>query len=267
MKKFKLIKTYPGSPELGTVIIESTVFTSSVGNSITYMPKGDSSFRIKYPMTYPEFWEEVVEKDYEILSFAWSNKTGRDIYANASRDSETMMIKNGYEINSVKRLSDGEVFTVGDEIKTPSSTSYCSIYDIIIRDNYVIIGCTHSLLASQQKIYLFEVINHIKYPLFTTEDNVDIFKGDKYWAVAKRYIYESTIDSEYEINAFDIEKNQTWFEQHNWANFWSFSTKERAEKYILFNKPSLSLNDILSITIPPIHKIEKLKNIIRLKSE
>jgi len=77
MRKFKLIKEYPGSSSLGTIF--------HIGGFA-----GDVS-------KYPEFFEEVIEKDYEIL--------------------ESCPIEGS--IYSVKRLSDGEVFTVGDLIKTP----------------------------------------------------------------------------------------------------------------------------------------------------
>ena len=57
MKKYKLIKKYPGSPSLGT--------------DITIDEKGYNSLHCDNdlkPEDHPEFWEEV-KKDYEILSF------------------------------------------------------------------------------------------------------------------------------------------------------------------------------------------------------
>lgn len=58
--KYELIKTYPGSPKLNTICkydknpwSDSNAFTNPVLN----------------PENYPEFWQPVVEKDYEILSF------------------------------------------------------------------------------------------------------------------------------------------------------------------------------------------------------
>ena len=74
MKKYRLIKEYPGSSSLGTIF--------HIGGFA-----GDVS-------KYPEFFEEVIEKDYEVLI------------------AKTVP----YTILSVKRLSDGEVFTVGDTL-------------------------------------------------------------------------------------------------------------------------------------------------------
>lgn len=62
--------------------------------------------------------------------------------------------------------------------------------------------------------------------LFTTEDGVDIFKGDKYYYVTL---------------LFNIEEN------HAFAGYYpanKFSTKKKAEEYVLMNKPCLSINDV-----------------------
>ena len=81
--KYKLIKTYPGSPVLGFITIPK---------------RSDNDYYVNsnwiYPEKYPEFWEKVVELNCEILK---SCPIGGGIY-------------------SVKRVSDGEIFTVGDTI-------------------------------------------------------------------------------------------------------------------------------------------------------
>lgn len=51
MKKFKLVKTYPNSPELGEVI------EMKEGTNM-YFYKG---LQVMYPDKYPEYWQEVVE--------------------------------------------------------------------------------------------------------------------------------------------------------------------------------------------------------------
>ena len=101
MRKIKLIKTYPGSPKLGTINTYAPIFCDD----------------------YPEFWEEVIEKDYKILSF--KHKVSNHIWKNDSQLKDTFCIVDGkapftsleeinrypkvYEIHSIKRLSDGEV--------------------------------------------------------------------------------------------------------------------------------------------------------------
>ena len=71
----------------------------------------------------------------------------------------------------------------------------------------------------------------IKQPLFTTEDDVNIFKGDKYCAVFYDFKYlEQEAIKNYELDNATLR----------------FSTKEKAEEYILLNKPCLSLNDLIN---------------------
>ena len=87
--KYKLIKKYPGSDSVGTIV-------TGYGKDGWYSKgPGGKTYDWTLIVYNPEYWEEVVEKDYEIL--------------------KTCPIEG--IIYSVKRLSDGEVFTVGDRIK------------------------------------------------------------------------------------------------------------------------------------------------------
>ena len=91
--KYKLIKTYPGSPELGTI-------EEPVHNNVHMMSNG----RYGYDFSkHKEFWEPVVEKDYEIL-------TVRGKYGAVSSFIEKLDLDlKDKSIYSVKRLSDGEI--------------------------------------------------------------------------------------------------------------------------------------------------------------
>ncbi len=111
MKKFLLIKEYPGSPKLG-IVYDELWFCSKL-----------------IPELYPEFWREITEKDYEILFFipTEQNNTflGIRSYKEIKKQLETynQTPENWFEDNhywdiySIKRLSDGEIFTVGDKIE------------------------------------------------------------------------------------------------------------------------------------------------------
>lgn len=113
MKTYRLIKKYPSSPPLDT-------FVAIVDEWINY--KG-----LKHrPEDYPEYWELQVEKEYEILSYYNEPYNNKVIFTFDSRGvclsrtdchspSSTVGLREGnFKIYSVKRLSDGEVFTVGD---------------------------------------------------------------------------------------------------------------------------------------------------------
>ena len=85
--------------------------------------------------------------------------------------------------------------------------------------------------------------------MFRTEDGVDIFKGEHYYWVNKCTFFLG------EGEAKGGPKNE---------KFADFKSKQKAEEYILMNKPSLSLSDVKNIwvwstEIFPVSLWEKLK--------
>lgn len=207
MKRFKLIKEYPGSAGLGTIITFDTNY-----NKYVFLYTGnDTHFYNRAPEDYPEFWEEVIEKDYEILSYTSPYDRWH---------SQNMII------HSVKRLSDGEIFTVGDKIKIHNKIGTITYF-------------TKDLWAGIEGVkcngpYKISLLNKVKQPLFTTEDGVDIHYDQMF----------------FNVNNFKIETFQVTNDKYplDFLNDGSkqFSTKEAAEEYIIMNKPCLSLNDIFS---------------------
>ena len=215
LKKYRLIKTYPGSPVLGFEV-------EKIGAS-TYVGGSGNTFQIRkeYIEYHSEFWEEVIEKDYEILCI--KHKKSKCFY----RNSINLRNLNLYDIHSVKRLSDGEVFTVGDRInhygeyaKNEFSTKTYTLKEIyFIEENKLTfyVGKSFNLGAISASKY--------KLPLFTTEDGVDIFEGDLYHAVTKK-------NNKILIN-LNAEK-----EAPNFPPIWSmkdficFSYRKKAQEYI-----------------------------------
>lgn len=109
-----------------------------------------------------------------------------------------------------------EIFTIGD--KTNNGT----ISKFEIDSNGVRV-----FFEDKPKNYHVSLnnIKKVKQPLFTTEDGVDIFEGDKYYTVDSNFEIQSTFGGEDEVD-------NTW------------SSKEKAEEYILLNKPCLSYGDV-----------------------
>ena len=220
MKKYKLIKTYPGSPKLSTEIIETQINSLCPVNECyisgkTFMLIGDDSFEIKNPENYPEFWEKVVKKDYEILCI--KHKKNKCFY----RNSIDLRNLNFYDIHSVKRLSDGKVFNIGENATTalnnygPITAFEINCNRMYIRTNGSSKG-TFSCNIKDLKVFK---------KLFTTEDGVDIFEGDLYHAVTKK-------NNKMLIN-LNAEK-----EAPNFPPIWSmkdficFSYRKKAQEYI-----------------------------------
>lgn len=277
MKKYKLIKKYPGSPSLGTIATQSSNKESIEFKSTKGELKFDSSYAKDYfkkmVSSQPEFWEEVVEKDYEILSFIVT-KNNEINYAKLDNNNLFQgryiidctleyMLKN-FRIHSVKRLRDGLVFTVGDKIK---SSIALTISSFIIIDN--------KLLINPSEIFgtiALSRITKIKKPLFTTEDGVDIYEGDEYFELALTFkpqfreaIYECTgrPNINYNYNTLEGKKKL------NEVGRYYFSKREAAEEYTLMNNPCLSINEVMSITYNPTETFtstsNKLKELVKSK--
>lgn len=236
MKKFKCIKEYPGSPRLGTI--------NDFENATT--------LGLHLVENQPEFWEEVVEKDYEILSFICTVnlnalKKGMIVLRSKHDDSyfctensniydkESKFLKiPHWNIHSVKRLSDGEIFTIGDKIKAFNKTE-------IINKFYQGIHNSQKHILFWNLGYNVDELVKIKQPLFTTEDGVDIFEGDTFYYVK----FKENRFSAGRVFEIVTAKIPGCVYEPKYEKY--FSTIEKAKEYILMNKKSLSVEDVLSV--------------------
>jgi hypothetical protein len=227
-RKFKLIKIYPGSRELGTIVTNENTFA-------------------EYYLAYPEFWEEVIElpRDFEILSFKdtrnhnimTKRSHGRFILEGLKENeiqgaSEEYELKQSdYVIHSVKRLSDNKVFTLGDKINNGQEIKSIGLINEEIR------------IYPQHSFYkIKEVMLDAPPILFWTEDDVPIHKREYSYIVDIDYIYQGSI-------MWDTTECFTKDSVNPRYRF--FSTEAKAKEYIIMNKPVLSLKDIeeLSYTV------------------
>ena len=233
--KYKLIKEYPGSPKLGTILTHE---------------------ELQY-CNWNEYYQEVVKKDYEILSLI----EGKIIYPcdKYSKDYINQLFNTlGVSIHSVKR-NDGEIFTIGDkvacqdcigEIKNFFIYGVINIEGIGTKDNP---NMPWSFPLTELWDDMTELPQKVKKPLFTTEDGVDIFEGDRFWNTRLLELTEIQVTNKKYPLLFLTDGSK------------SFSTKEKAEEYILMNKPCLSLKEVLEI-VPFLDRSErKLKELVQQK--
>ena len=248
--KYKLIKTYPGFKVLGTII------------------EIDSQQETGYYSENTQFWQPVVEKDYEILSV---------VTTNYCRVKNSILTLNEYEklypdiqipnnfihIRSFRRISDGEIFTIGDIIYDKYNK------DILYRfESFNICKSSQlqfkaiSISKNNCSVLAGTIDDRIikSLPiLFTTEDGVDIFEGDDYYYINSTFINPWDIIYTCATNSKIIDKNNLDYKR--------FSTREVAKEYILYNKPCLSLNEVfnlMSITSYPNLK-EKIEDLVKSK--
>ena len=251
--KYKLIKEYPSSPKLNSIAIwnedEQHFYADGYNYGLEYLEV----------TSYPEFWEEVKNPHYEILAFKHVNsgdlstrrKNGlflNDPDPNKPGEYQENHNSEIWTIYRVKRLSDGEVFTVGDEtnfgkiksINRGTHKFYVNYYGENSATNLYRSGDEHKILIvfdkpgpiSFEPQYLSNVRKARKF-ILTTEDGVDLYAEDRV------YFYT------------DITTNSSILDIKLWSfppskDFKYFSTKEAAEEYIRLNKPVFSRRQLLN---------------------
>jgi hypothetical protein len=134
MKKYKLIKEYPGSPDIGYVS------QPKVEKNVEYTDNHYYSGTWFDPSKFPEYWNPI--EDFEILSFCGTESHPVPGFIvkikNGKLDSDTLNLPLSHylegtrcwKINSVRRISDGEVFTIGDKLDGFDVTAIISLFRI-----------------------------------------------------------------------------------------------------------------------------------------
>lgn len=257
MKSYKLIKKYPGSPKVGTILKPKV--EEDTENTNNFYWEG-SWFN---PKDFCEFWEEVIEKDYEIVAARTHSgiiieyKDGvcikrSDSCSVAHTVSLDYSLNNGSysSIYSVKRLSDGEVFTVGDSVDVPTDTStFYKKSEYFIKSFYVVDNLYPTAVIENGCHISITVLKKSLPIIFTTEDGVDMRKHDMGYRVdmERGQIYLQTcfksVDSKYKY----------------------FSNFEKAEYYLFRNRPCLSVRDIERTMSLSAEKVQSLINVVKSK--
>ena len=198
-------------------------------------------------------WEEVIKRDFEILSFytpesdsilhrkannLFVHGEGNGYYSEEdllSGDKRRMDLWDcdsfDYVIHSVRRFSDGEVFTLGDKAKD-------SRYGFIGTINKFKINGGSIYVSSKENVWGQDLSNLIKYEepkvLFQTLDGIDLKHGDKFYVVDTKF-----------FKIFEAEAGIT-FKTEKWIKN-SYHNKELAERWIDLNRPKYSIKDMLIV--------------------
>jgi hypothetical protein len=187
-------------------------------------------------------WEEIVEKDYEILEI--KHKYGAISSYMEKLDSNL----ENKSIFKIKRLSDGEVFTIGDKIQY-------GIIENIKTSDY------NDGIYIDTKTYLGLPIEKAekKTCLFITEDGKKIFEGDEFFRVWN-------VDNRFRLDDYKCYATIKYAAEFMTKTVPHFSTREKAEEYIILNKACLSINDFINILkLPGNEVIKPLKELVKSK--
>jgi len=257
MKKYKLIKEFPGSPELGTVVEKED---SSFFINTHY------GFRMRQSEieNFPEFWEEIKSEYPKIISFKSTFNGAYDgfickLKPNGNYNTlvsgdigdigcslhsmlhEGCCVDSGHFKIYQVQTSESDIWTVGDKIENPfPNNPIVKAYDTTIKrfvlhpnGNFTVWVVAGNDI-SQGSIGINE-LKKAKPFLFTTEDGVDIFEGDTSVMLPKNKLSSSeiTCSEKYKGGQRNI--------------YLYFSTKEAAEKYIDENKPKFSKKQIADV--------------------
>lgn len=239
MKKYKLVKPYPGSLEVGTEVtwgnhgLTGECYQAKVKAGIFRFNKDTIE-------NSPEFWQEVEELECEIQSFNYINviyiKTDKGFTCSEgfSYHSLESHLSDGVStIHSVKRLSDGLVITVGDTVVTKNILTTEGVTGFRINDGTTSFKKGLWITTKGGGMHL-ERIKEIQKPhLFVTEDGVKIYKGDSYWFV----------DPNFDI----VDIRAAYGGCGKYPDRKYFSTQAAAQEYVQNNRPRLSIEDCRKI--------------------
>lgn len=212
--------------------------------------------------------EKKVEKAFEILSFKTQDKIciviGNDqvilpfgtYSVEECLSGHTKLAKirlyahgNPIPIYSVKRTSDGEIFTVEDKItgtlsleENPKKLGYTTIKGFYLEDDKLCIEIPTGVVRNHKYsgLAINTITKYVEKPvLFTTEDGVDIRVGDASYGVdINRNIYSGT----YVWNKLE------YFSKTSLSpNVKYFSTKEKAKEYADPKEKVYSKEDIKKV--------------------
>lgn len=202
--------------------------------------------------------ETEIKPDYEILSFKqnsgitdlWTYFENQGWARNNKGKIETKPYKtlndilnnhlNGgieYNVNSIRRISDNIVFTIGDNVQIGWS-KYKHIIRSISVDTRFPTNNEHSLsfCINTTVGYKLNELKKIKQPILVTEDGVDIYESDSYYSINEKYWRVEEPKYTSKLNYETYHKKQK-----------NFSNKDAAEQYILLHKPCLSIKEIAPI--------------------
>lgn len=193
-------------------------------------------------------WEEIIEKDYLILEiksvggchWIYDEKTKKYVQNKFSFQHclddffEKNVLSSKYFIFKIKRLSDNEIFTIGDKC----NDDFIQEIKLVVDENRLYISSKNFSWGKNIKDLTKDKIS-----LFTTEDGKEMYEGDELFELITPGFYNKSCV--WNIILFKTKSNINYDQENSKKNgrIW-FSTKEAAQEWVVFNKPCLSLNDV-----------------------
>lgn len=265
IKKYRLKQLYPGSPygiKVGDVVNTTPHCKGrTCKRRIIIGSTKDVAFQ-----NYPNLWEEISLPEYEILSFyneeeKESNPVLYKLRSNGNyftEDNGATFLSEPHltgssldsmledkDIYSIKRLSDGEIFSIGDKCNPTGVNQKNQQY--VTKIWITVSG--YLRISSQNFCLNLNTVEHTRVILFTTEDGVDIYEGDSYFGIqAGEHNGDQNLIAHNQWTVFEYDPTTMTVDLTN-TNIKRFKDKLNAENYVLLNKPCLSLNDVSEVYV------------------
>jgi len=154
LKKFRLVREYPGSPKLKTIVTKYQFTDFYTNNDNFETPENIVE-------NNPEFWEKIIEKPFKILQCI-------------AKKTRILKKETDMHIYQVERLSDNVIFTIGDVVLVNNKRA--KITEIVNIENDI-----HLHMDDVRFINFNDATKLQK--AFTTEDGVDMYVGDVYFLI------------------------------------------------------------------------------------
>jgi hypothetical protein len=234
--RYRLKKWYPSLPNAWKYYNEEVLVTKRGLHYIGNMTKlGHTEVE-----NNPEYWEPIKERNYQIVQLRFKNNTPYNIVS-LSQESTHARVKNGHKIHSVKRLSDGEIFTVGDTVTYDHQGKW--VKPFVIKYFSIEYNQLRAYARQEYCSITSSMFKKVEQPLFTTEDGVDIYEKDYVW-VPQKYPLNGKYVLDGNITRFKAYKPQHYYIKEQEDGVMYFSSKEKSQEYIDYNKPQYSKKDI-----------------------
>lgn len=201
MRKFKLIKRYPLLDELGVEVSNCDSpnwYYSKDKNGAVHL-----SLPPKEVENNPEFWEEITEKEWEVLEY----------------NNEFIPFRES-AIKSIKRLSDGEIFTIGDKLSDDDG----EITGFEVTEKFAG-GLMVKHESGRTSILYAQKVSYV----MTSIDGVKLYIGDRCYQV----------DDDYRMHNREVDKTT-----HLTVKVFTFANLCAAQNFVNENKPSISRREL-----------------------
>lgn len=141
-------------------------------------------------------------------------------------------MENKKELENINGNLNNNIFTIGDR----TTKGIIQKFEINNSNCLVVTGINyhgHPFMCN----LLDDTLQKVKDKMFTTEDGIDIYPGDKTYGIHTGTFKPTSHD------------NEPWGTGTPLSHHKHFSTKEAREKYIIENKPLLSFKDVTALYV------------------